>query len=121
MNRTEEYYKTEIAVEIRRIMKIEKNKETAAKFLEAINSVKPKSCSVKSGWRSGSDIDFTLAFEKNGNKNPFDLFIENIEDKAETHGFICGLYPEIFHFNPMYSLNNETHSYISFKLIKNEE
>ncbi len=51
MNRTEEYYKTEIAIELRRIMKIEKNKEATVKFLEAINNVKPKSCSVKSGYQ----------------------------------------------------------------------
>ncbi len=116
MNRTEEYYKTEIAVEIRRIMKIEKNKEASTKFLKAINSIKPKSCSVKSGWHSGSNIGFTLAFEKGGEQNPFELFIENIEDKAETHGFICGLFPEIFHFNPIYSFDNKTHYFLKFKL-----
>jgi len=119
--KTEQHYKQEIATEFQRIMDLEHNKEAVTKFLEILNKIKPKSCIVKIGWRSGDNIDFTLAFENGGNENPFDLFIENIEDKAEIHAFICGLYPEIFHFNPAYSITTETHSFVIFKLKRNEQ
>jgi len=101
-------------------MELEQNKEAVKLFGDKLNQVKPKSCIVKSGWRSGDNIDFLLAFEKGGDKNPFDLFIANIPDIIESYGFICGLHPEIFHFNPKFAIENETHFFIDFKLKRNE-
>jgi hypothetical protein len=118
--KTEQHYKKEIAIEFQRIMELEHNKEAVTKFREILGKIKPKSCIVKSGCRSGNNIDFLLAFEKGGNENPFDLFIENIPDIAFRYGVIFGLNPNIFHFNPLYSIEDETHYFVNFKLIKHE-
>ncbi len=115
----EKEYKIEIAKEIRRIMEMEGNKEAAGKFMETLSNIKPKSCIVKIGWRSGEEISILLVYEKGGNKIPFDLFIENIENKAEIYSFICGLYPEIFHFNPKFAIEDKTHFFVDFKLKRN--
>ncbi len=114
--KTDEHYKKEIAVEIRRIMKIEGNEKAATEFRETLGKIKPKTCRVKIGWKSGHGISFTLGFEKGDDKNPFDLFIENIKDSAEIHGFICGLYPDIFHFDPIRTVNDEKIMIVNFKL-----
>ncbi len=116
----EKEYKTEIAKAIHQIMEMEGNKEAAGKFRETLSNIKPESCIVKSGWGSGEGIDFLLAFEKGGNNEPFDLFIENIPDKAERFGFIMGLSPKIFHYNPMYSISDDTHYFVNFKLLRHE-
>ncbi len=117
--KTEINYKTEIANEILRIINEVQNKEAASKFWEVLNKIKAKSCIVKSGMCSGDNIDFLLAFEKGGKNKPFDLFIENIEDVAMRFGFIFGLKPEIFHFNTKYYVEDETYSFVPFKLLKN--
>ena len=119
MVKTEEHYKEQIAIEIRRIAELEHNKEAAEQFWKTLDKIKPKSCQVKYGWHSGNNISFTLAYEKGGEENPFNLFIEDIEDKAEIHGFICGLFPTIFYFNPQYTIINDTHTFLKFKLKRN--
>jgi len=118
--KTEQHYKEQIAKEIRRIAELEHNKETTDKFWKTLEKIKPKSCIVKSGWRAGDNIDLTLAFEKGGNKNPFDLFIENIPDLIETYGFIYGLWPTIFHFNPITAVSDDDYYFLTFKLCRNE-
>lgn len=117
MQKTEQYYQQKIAEEIRRILNLDQNREVAKQFWQTLDRIKAKSCIVKIGWRSGEAISILLAFEKNGDKNPFDLFIENIENSGEIFGFICGLYPEIFHLDGKRIIENETHFFIDFKLM----
>jgi len=117
--KTEQHYKEQIAKEIRRIAELEHNKEAADKFWKTLEKIKPKSCIVKSGMCSGEDIDFSLAFEKGGDKNPFDLFIENVPEPALRYGFLFGLCPNIFHYNTILTISDETHDFLTFKLIKN--
>jgi len=116
--KTEQHYKEQIAKEIRRIAELEHNKEAADKFWKTLEKIKPKSCIVKSGWGSGEGIDFLAAFEKGGESNPFELFVENIPEKAESFGFIMGLAPKNFHYNPKYSIEDETHFFVNFKLLR---
>lgn len=117
--RTEQYYINEISKEVKRIFDLKKNKETALKFWEILKKINPKSCIVKIGWKSGEGISILLAYEKGGNKEPFDLFIENIENKAEIHGFICGLFPEIFVFDTNKVIEDETHYFVDFNFKHN--
>jgi len=119
MVKTEQHYKEQIAKEIRRIAELEHNKEAADKFWKTLEKIKPKSCEVKSGLGAGEGISYTLAFEKGGDKNPFDLFIENIPEPAFRYGFLFGLCPDIFHYNPITYISDETHDYLIFKLLKN--
>jgi len=110
----------ELSKEISRIMHLDSNKVNYQEFQNTIKDIKPKSCIVKIGWVAGKYIDFTLKYEKNGINKPFDLFIESIENKAETHGFICGLNPEIFHFDTNYIINDNENLIMMFKLKRNE-
>lgn len=119
MNKTDDLYKKEIAKEIKRIMQLKRNKEPYEKFQAVLKDLKPKSCTVKIGWRAGEEIDFLCAYEKGGSSKPFNLFVKNIENIGEIFGFICGLHPKIFHFNPEYSVGDETHYFVNFKLIRN--
>lgn len=88
-------------------------------FNEALLQLKAKYCIVKSGCRSGEDIDFLLAFEKGGTENLFDLFIKNIPNAEFRYGVIFGLNPEKFHYNPKYTIEDNTHYFVKFKLINN--
>jgi hypothetical protein len=110
----------ELSKEISRIMQLDRNKANFQNFQDTIKDLKPKSCTVKIGWVAGKYIDFTLRFDKNGTKKPFDSFIESIENKAEIHSFICGLNPEIFHFDKNYIVNDNDNLIIMFKLKRNE-
>lgn len=119
MEKTEQHYKDQIAEEILRIAGMEQNKEAAKKFWQALEKIKPKTCKVKYGWHSGDNIGFTLAFDKGGDKNPYEAFIEALPCSAEIYGFIYGLCPKIFHYNPQYTLTDETYTYLNFKLKRN--
>ncbi len=114
----EEIIKKNLSQDIKRIMTMDRNKENYAKFQNTIKDLKPKKCIVKFGWASGEYISFSLIYEKNGKRNPFDEFIEGIEDKEETYYFINGLCPTIFHFNPMYAVSDKKYSMLTFKLIR---
>lgn len=119
MDNTEQYYKQKIAEEIKQILSLEKNNTAAKNFWQTLEKITPKTCIVKSGMGAGEGIDFLLTFEKGGNKNPFNLFIDNIPEPILRFGFIFGLCPDIFHFNPKFSISNETHDFVNFKLVKN--
>ncbi len=116
----EEIIKKNLSQDIKKIMTMDRNKENYAKFQNTIKDLKPKKCIVKFGWASGKYISFSLIYEKNGKRNPFDEFIEGIEDKEETYYFINGLHPTIFHFNPISIVNNKTHLMFMFKLKRDE-
>ncbi len=116
----DEYYKKELSEDIMKIMLADRNKESYARFKKTLKGLKAQKCIVRNGWTSGKSIGFTLAFEKYGEGEPFNEFIDGIEDKSNVHYFITGLQPEIFHYNPRYSVNNETHSMLMFKLKRNE-
>lgn len=121
VERDEDFYKEHIAEEIRRVADLEENQEAASKFWETLGGINAKACRVKYGWHSGSNISFTLAFELcKEEHDSFDLFIDDIKNDAEIFGFICGLYPEVFHYNPLYTITDETHTYMKFKLKRNE-
>ncbi len=109
-----------LSQDIKRIMTMDRNKENYAKFQNTIKDLKPKKCIVKFGWASGKAIGFTLIYEKDGNGNPYNEFIEGIEDKAEAFYFIMGLAPTIFHFNPRYTVSDHQYSMLFFKLKKYE-
>lgn len=118
--KTEQLYNKEIAKEINRVLQSDSNKENYRKLLSAFD-LKAKSCTVKIGWRSGTDISFTIGYEKGAsNIKPFDLFVKNIEDKAEIFGFLCGLFPDILDFNPMHTIDDEKNRIVTFKLKRNE-
>ncbi len=119
MGNKEQEYKALIAKEIHNILEMEQNKTTASLFWDKLKTIKPKNCTIKSGLASEEGIDFLVAFEKGGDENPFELFIENIPEASFRYGFIFGLSPNIFHFNPEYSVSNETHDFVKFKLLKN--
>jgi len=117
--RTEEYYKERIAEEIRRIAEIETNKEAADKFWETLGNIKAKACRVKAGVLAGKHISYTLAFDKGGDKEAYDLFTDSIDDAAFRYGVMFGLNPDIFYYNPDYFIEDETHYYLTFKLRNN--
>lgn len=119
MDKPEQNYKELIAKEIREILALERNKKSAALFWEKLNNISPKSCTVKSGMAAGEGIDFLLAFEKGGDNKPFDLFIDNIPEASLRYGFIFGLCPNTFNYNPQFSISDDTHDFVKFKLIKN--
>ncbi len=116
----EEIIKKNLSQDIKKIMTMDRNKENYEKFQNTIKDLKPKKCIVKFGWASGKAIGFTLIYEKEGNGNPYNEFIEGIEDKAKAFHFIMGLAPTIFHFNPITVVNNETHLMFMFKLMRHE-
>ena len=111
-------YKAQIANGIRRIMALEHNRESVAKFNEVLSKIKPQSCEVKSGLGSDDGISFTLAFKKGGDSDPFQLFIDNIPDIEFRYGFIFGLRPEVFYFNPQTHISDENYDFLIFKLNK---
>jgi len=112
-------YKAQIANGIRRIMDLEHNRESVAKFNEVLSKITPQSCQVKYGMRSGEDIGFTLAFKKGGDKMPLELFFDSIPDVEFNYGVLFGLNPEIFHFNKDTYVNDSEYDFLMFKLLKN--
>ena len=88
---------------------------------DTIKDLRPKNCIVNFGWGSGKDIVFNLVYEKNGQGNPYDEFINGIKEKAEAYYFIMGLDPPVFHFNPRYAVSDEKYSMLMFKLKRNEQ
>lgn len=121
MERTEQYYKEKIAEEIKRILSLEQNKKAAEKFWQTLDKVNAKSCTVKIGWRSGEAISILCAYEKSGNLNTFDLFIENINNVGEIFGFLCGLNPETFLLDSKHIIDSDTHFFIDFKFQRDEQ
>ncbi len=114
--KSESTLKKHLHEDIKRIMTLEQNKENYEKFQAVLKNIKPKKCIVKSGWSSGKDIQFALIYEKYGNGNPFDEFIEGIEGKVEAYNFIMGLNPTVFHFNPITAVSDDEYSMLMFKL-----
>ncbi len=117
----DEYYKKELSEDIMKIMLADRNKESYAKFQETIKDLKPKKCVVKYAWKAGGAINFTLAFEKHGKGEPYDEFLNGIENKSPVFYFIMGLAPEIFHFNTETVLDNETHLIFRIKFEREED
>ncbi len=118
--KSESTLKKHLHEDIKRIMTLEQNKENYEKFQTVLKNIKPKKCIVKSGWSSGEAISFSLIYSKFGNGNPFDEFIEGIEEKSEVFHFIMGLDPTVFHFNPITAVSDDEYSMLMFKLKRNE-
>ena len=116
----EQSIKKSLSEDIKKIMTSDKNKKNYKAFQETVKNLQAQSCIVKFGWESGTTIEFTLVYKKGGNGNPHDEFIEGIEDKKEAYYFIMGLNPDIFHFNPKYTINDKKYLMLMFKLKRNE-
>lgn len=101
------------------IMSEEQNKENYEKFKNTINDLKVKNCIVKYGWCSGQDIQFSLIFEKGGDINCYDAFIEGIDAAPKVYYFLMGLFPERFHFNPITVVNTEERLMLMIKFLRN--
>ena len=112
--------KEKLSKEIMKIMTLDSNKANYTNFRNVIKDLQPKSCKVKFGWCSGKAIEFVLSYEKDENENPYDEFIENIEDKYHAYYFIMGLCSTIFHFNQKFVVNAPKHLLLMFKLKRNE-
>ena len=104
---------------IKKIMTSTANKKNYKAFQDTVKNLHPKSCIVKFGWKSGTAINFTLAYEKGGNGEPYNEFIEGIKDKKKAYYFIVGLEPKIFHFNPITVANIDNYLILMFKLKRN--
>jgi len=107
---------------IKQIFEHKRNTKARNLFVEATKNLKPASCKVKVGWRSGESIGFVCIFEKNGDSEIFTEIEKGIENKNEIKHFIYGLNPKIFHFNPIMSVDEfkPNQHFIEFKLIRNE-
>ncbi len=118
MNINQKTIQNKLSEDIKRIMTLEQNKKNYIKFQDTLKELKTKKCIVKYGWSSGEDLSFSLVYEKNGNKQPFDEFIKGIEDKKEVYYFIEGLNPTHFHFNTTTVVNDSKYLMLMFKLIR---
>ena len=116
----DEYYKKELSEDIMNIMLLDRNKEPYTRFKKTLKDLKQKKCIVKSGWKSGSGIGFTLIFDKHGNGDPYSEFLSGIENKSNVHNFIMGLNPKTFHFKQETVVNNKTRLMLMFKLKRDE-
>ncbi len=105
--------------DIKKIMTSERNRKNYIAFQDTVKDLHPENCIVKFGWESGTTIEFTLAYKKGGNSEPYNEFIEGIEDKAHAYYFIMGLNPDIFHFNPITVANIDNYLILMFKLKRN--
>ena len=80
--------KEKLADVLKEIIYTKRNTKNRNQFLEAIKDLKPASCIVKIGWRSGSAISFDCFFEKNGKGDVFEEFEKGVENPNETTYFI---------------------------------
>ncbi len=93
-----------------------RNRTAKKHFLEVTKDLKPKSCSVKTGWVAGKYISISCKFAKNGEGDLFKELVKGMQNKVEDLYFIYGLYPEKFHFNPKFFLDEPEYLSLSFKL-----
>lgn len=91
--------KEKLTKELERIFNLDTNKLNYSEFKSILHNLYAKDCQVKTGWVSGEYISFACNFIKEGNSNPIDLIVDGIENISEVYYFICGLNPEVFHFN----------------------
>ncbi len=103
---------------INELLHAERNKTASQAFYEATKDLKPKSCSVKTGWVSGKYISFDCKCEKNGKSEVVKEIVKGMSKKVEDMYFIFGLNPDIFHFNPDFVVNEPDYLYFRFKLQK---
>ncbi|OQX99206.1 MAG: hypothetical protein B6I24_03260 [Bacteroidetes bacterium 4572_128] len=116
----EQEIKKHLSEDIKKIMNLPINKKNYFAFQEVIKDLRPKNCMVKFGWESGTAINFTLVYKKNGSGDPYDEFIKGINDKAHAYYFIMGLNPNIFHFNQITVAHIEDYLILKFNLKRNE-
>jgi len=95
-----------------------RNRTAYKHFLEVTKDLKPQKCMVKTGWRAGKYISIYCKFTKNGNGDIFKEIIKGWTNKLEDLYFLYGLYPEIFHFDPLFILEESECFHLSFKLQK---
>ncbi len=107
---------------IKQVLDEKRNTKARKQFLKATKNLKPASCKVKVGWRSGSGIVFTCLFVKDGNGELFTEIEKGIENVNEIKHFIYGLNPKKFHFNPklVFDELKPNQFFIEFKLLRNE-
>ncbi len=93
-----------------------RNRKAKKQFLEVTKDLKPKSCKTYVGWRAGEYMSFTCKFVKNGEGDIFKEIVKGWENKVEDLYFLYGLYPNIFHFEPLFFLDEPEQFSLSFKL-----
>ncbi len=106
---------------IKQVLYKKRNKKARKLFLQATKKLKPDSCIVKVGWRSGEYISFDCYFEKNGKNEIFAEIEKGIKNHDEIKHFIYGLNPKVFHYNPkmIFDEIKPNQLYLAFKLIGN--
>lgn len=113
-------FQAEIENILVKIISQEINKKAARSFYDILNTITVEKCETKCGWKSGVALSVTCKFTKgNSNKIIFEL-IKGIDNKPEIFSFLCGLSPDIFHFNPDYVYENTNNLFLTFKLVRYE-
>ena len=113
--------KENLADVIRQVLEKKRNKKARKLFQKAVKGLKPASCKVKVGWRSGEYISFDCLFKKGNSGEIFTEIEKDIENAGEIKHFIYGLNPKKFHFNPkmVFDELKPNHFFLAFKLIRN--
>ncbi len=102
------------------LLHIKRNAKMRTLFLAATEGLKPKNCSVKIGWKSGTAINFHFKFAKGGTETVFSAIEKGIENANEIKYFIYGLNPKIFQFHPELCFDEIEPGYffLSFTLLR---
>jgi len=106
---------------LRKVFESYRNRTARKHFLEVTPDLKPKSCTVKTGWVEGKWIAFECIFEKNGDSDIFKEIVKGMKNKEQDLFFLFGLKPEIFHFNKDFIVNETNEFYCRFKLMRTDE
>jgi len=101
---------------IRDVFMAYRNRKARKNFLEVTKDLNPQSCFVKTGWRSGEYFFFACKFTKNGEGDIFKEIVKGMPEKVENLHFLYGLNPKIFHFEPLFFLDEPEHFSLAFKL-----
>jgi hypothetical protein len=113
--------KTQELIEvIRKIINLSENAEAKQNFEALTNQYKYKTCDTGFGWGSGIDIDFVCKLEKGGEGEPVQTIVEGLKEIFQPLYFIYGLNPKVFHFNPLFKLDEGNYLCLVFKLKRNE-
>jgi len=109
--------KAELLQTIQDIIDLEQNAESKQNFLALSDKYTYSDCDTRIGWSSGEGIEFICKLKKNGSKQTLPTIIDGIENIDEPLYFIFGLNPKVFHFNSVFTLDNDEFLFFNFKLL----